>query len=210
EFSAPMEHKNDTFTYSASDLSTHLSCKHATQLNRLAALQEVDRPFRTDPVLDALRKRGLEHEEQYVKPLIAQGKSATDSTRKTLEETVEEMRAGKDVIVQGHLASGPYMGYPDILIKVPGESKFGDWSYEVQDTKLSTNTRASTIIQLCFYSDLLETIQGTRAEIFSVVMPGQSVDEPFRIVPYRLNDFRAFYSFVKNRFLAFMEGTPPS
>lgn len=205
-----MEHKNDTFTYSASDLSTHLSCKHATQLNRLAALKEIDRPFRTDPVLDALRKRGLEHEEQYVKHLIAQGKSATDSTRKTLEETVEAMRAGKDVIVQGHLASGPYMGYPDILIKVPGESKFGDWSYEVQDTKLSTNTRASTIIQLCFYSDLLETIQGTRPEIFSVVMPGQSVDEPFRIVPYRLNDFRAFYSFVKNRFLAFMEGTPPS
>src|SRR5690606_8103264 len=119
----------------ASDLSTHISCKHASQLDRRVALKEMERIFRSDPVLDALKRRGREHEEQYVKYLISQGKRVTDSSRKSAEATLVAMREGVDVIVQGHLVDGEWEGFPDILLKVDGKSKFGDWRYEVQDTK---------------------------------------------------------------------------
>src|SRR3546814_429626 len=99
-----MKYADQAFTYYASDLSTHISCKHATQLNRQLALKEIDRIFRNDPVLDVLKQRGHEHEEHYVKHLIAQGKSVTDSSRKTVEATLKAMREGIDVIVQGKLA----------------------------------------------------------------------------------------------------------
>src|SRR5690606_22906130 len=99
-FSTTMQMKNSTqgFIYYASDLSTHISCKHASQLDRRVALKEMERIFRSDPVLDALKRRGREHEEQYVKYLISQGKRVTDSSRKSAEATLVAMREGVDVI----------------------------------------------------------------------------------------------------------------
>src|SRR5690606_39992596 len=80
--------------------------------------------------------------------LAAQGRTVTDSSRKSFEATIEAMREGKDVIVQGKLVVDNCAGFPDILIKVEGKSRFGNWRYEVQDTKLSRNTKTTTIIQL--------------------------------------------------------------
>lgn len=203
-----MDYSNQAFTFSASDLSTHISCKHASQLNRKLALKEIDRIFRDDPVLDALKKRGQEHEDQYVKHLISNGKSVTDSSRKTFDATLDAMREGKDVIVQGRLAFDKWEGFPDILLKVANESKFGNWSYEVQDTKLSRSTRTTTIIQLCFYTDLLERIQGATPKTFHVVMPGDIGEQPFQIEEYSLSDFKAYYAFIRNRFSELMNSSP--
>jgi len=118
------------------------------------------------------------------------------------------MRQGKDVIVQGRLARDQWEGFPDILLKVAGKSKFGDWSYEIQDTKLSRNTKVTTIIQLCFYSDLLESIQEAVPKQFHVVMPGDGDLKPFQIDEYFLSEFKAYYHFVKNRFSEAMESSP--
>jgi predicted RecB family nuclease len=205
---ATMEYSKGTFKYYASDLSTHISCKHASQLNRKVALKEIDRIFRDDPVLDALKERGREHEEQYVNHLKAQDKKVTDSKRKTFEETVAAMRDGTDVIVQGRLGDGEWEGFPDILLKVEGESKFGNWTYEVQDTKLSRNTRTSTIIQLCFYTDLLHAVQGSKPKSFHVVIPSEKHDEEFDIASYRYSDFRAYYQHLKSRFIDSMQNSP--
>jgi predicted RecB family nuclease len=203
-----MDFANQVFTFYASDLSTHISCKHASQLNRKLALKEISKIFRNDPVLDALKQRGQEHEDQYVEYLISAGKSVTDSTRKSFKATVDAMQEGKDVIIQGRLAYNQWEGFPDILLKVPGESKFGSWSYEVQDTKLSRNTKTATIIQLCFYTDLLERIQDATPKKFHVVMPGDIGEQPFQIEEYSLSDFKAYYAFVKNRFSELMESSP--
>lgn len=205
-----MDYSNQAFTYYASDLSTHVSCKHASQLNRRLALKEIDRIFRNDPVLDALKKRGQEHEDQYVKYLISQGKDVTDSSRKSFQATLDAMNAAKDIIVQGRLVYNQWEGFPDILFKVPGQSKFGNWSYEVQDTKLSRNTKTTTIIQLSFYTDLLEKILEAMPQKFHVVMPGETTDNPFQIEGYEVTDFKAYYSFVKNRFAELMAGSPLS
>jgi predicted RecB family nuclease len=191
-----MKYRDHQFTFFASDLSTYLSCKHATQLTKKYAIEGRQVPRHTDPVLEVLIQRGAEHERAYVEHLKQQNLTCTNSERKTVEETRDAMANGVDVIVQGHLEDGEWGGYPDILIKVRGKSQFGNWQYEVQDTKLSQNTRTSAIIQLCFYTELLTIAQGAEPQKFSVVVPGA----PFRIEDYTFIDFKAYYAVVKNNF----------
>ena len=89
--------------------------------------------------------------------------------------------------------AGP--GSPDILRKVKGKSKFGDWSYEVTDTKLAKETRAGTMLQLCLYCECLEEIQATMPEKMYVVTPGDGfVTEEFRVL-----DYMAYYRLVKGQ-----------
>jgi len=51
-------------------------------------------------------------------------------------------------------------GWADVLLRVPGESAFGAWRYEPVETKLATETRGATLLQLCFYAELLGEMQG--------------------------------------------------
>ena len=95
------------------------------------------------------------------------------------------------------------MGYADILLKVQGKSKFGNWSYEVQDTKLAQNTRAATILQLCLYTDLLTTLQESPPEKMYVVKPGDN----FPTEEYRFAEFHAYYRLVKKNFEQVMAGS---
>jgi uncharacterized protein len=88
------------------------------------------------------------------------------------------------------------VGNADILLKVEGESRFGNWSYEVQDTKLSQNTRAATVLQLCVYTELLAEIQGAVPRLMHVVMPG----EDFPMETFLFADFRAYYRLIKSNF----------
>jgi uncharacterized protein len=106
------------------------------------------------------------------------------------------MKDGADVIVQARLDKGVWLGYSDILLKVPGTSAFGEWSYEVQDTKLAQDTRAATILQLCLYSELLADVQGSIPEKMYVVKPGEN----FPVESYRFADFQAYYRMAKQNF----------
>ena len=88
-----------------------------------------------------------------------------------LHATLEAMRAGSEVIVQGALAEGSWSGRPDILRRVEVPSGLVGWSYEVIDTKLARETRSGTILQLSLYSDLLGSVQGVSPERMYVVAP---------------------------------------
>ena len=190
-----MQFLSDKFQLYASDLSNHLSCEHLTQLNRLVALKELKRPTWRDPSLDVLIQRGAEHEAAYVEYLKHKGLTYAYLKGKSLEATMYAMAEGKDCIVQPFLEVGSWSGYADILLKVPGQSKFGNWSYEVQDTKLSQNTRAATLLQLCLYTDLLAKLQQSEPERLHVVKPG--VDFPTE--SFRYADFHAYYRQVKEK-----------
>jgi len=191
------------FQLSATDLSNHLCCEHLTQLKRLVALKEVDEPYYHDPSLDALIKRGQEHEEAYVRYLTQQkGLSVINLKGKNVDATVAAMKKGFDVIVQARLQEEQWMGYTDILLKVPATSNLGDWSYEVQDTKLAQNTRAATILQLCLYTDLLSSLQETVPAKMHVVKPGEN----FPSEEYSFTHFQAYYRLIRNNFEAVMAG----
>lgn len=187
---------------SASDLSNHLSCEHLTELNRLVALKELEKPHWRDPSLEVLEKRGREHEAAYVSYLESKGLKIVDANSLDSGAVLQAMRSGADVIVQASFESGNWQGRADILLKVPYPSALGEWSYEVQDTKLAQHTRASAILQLCVYSDLLAQVQQREPENFYVVKPGQD----FPAERFRYADFRAYYRMVKKAFEARIAG----
>ena len=64
--------------YSASDLVGFLACEHLTALERAALQGLAQRPHVTDPELDVLRRRGLEHEARYLASLRADGRSVAE------------------------------------------------------------------------------------------------------------------------------------
>src|SRR5688572_4812304 len=196
-----MRYTNGQYSFFASDVSIYLSCRHATQLHKQYAVEGKQVPRPHDPVLDVLIQRGADHERAYVEYLQQRGLTCTHTEKKSFEETIEAMAQGLEVIVQGRLEHNEWGGYPDILIRKPGKSRFGNWQYEVQDTKLSLNTRTSAIIQLCFYTELLSIAQGEEPKQFSIVMPGN----PFKIEDYAFNNFKAYYNIIKRNFKASVE-----
>ncbi|MEX2233000.1 MAG: TM0106 family RecB-like putative nuclease [Cyclobacteriaceae bacterium] len=191
-----MVYSSHNFQLAATDLSNHLSCAHLTQLHRKVALDEIKKPSWRDPSLDVLIKRGQEHEAAYVEFLSKNGLKVVNLNGQPIQGVVEAMKQGTDVLVQTSLEDGQWMGYADILLKVPGKSKFGNWSYEVQDTKLAQNTRAATILQLCLYTDLLATLQESPPEKMYVVKPGDN----FPTEEYRFAEFHAYFRVVKENF----------
>ena len=136
---------------SATDLSNFLGCRHRTALDMAAAHDTRKRPYFTDPLLELLFQRGLEHERKYVESLRAKGAvvdlSDAESADQRVAQTVEALRAGADVIVQGELRDGRWMGKPDVMRRVEKASALGGWSYEIVDTKLARETRAGTILR---------------------------------------------------------------
>ena len=188
-----------TIQLSASDLVGYLNCHHLTHLDTLVATGAMPKPRIWDPSLEVLWERGAAHERAYVEHLRARGLKIIEIegigiAPSLVEETMAAMRAGVDVIVQGAFLQGVWSGRTDVLLRVPGASSLGDWSYEVVDTKLARETKGGTVLQLCLYSDLLASAQGRQPEQMHVVIPGCG----FEPVSYRTAEYVAYYRHVRS------------
>ena len=185
---------------SATDLSNSAACRQLTGLDMSVALEGHKRPYRNDPLGDILAERGLAHEKAYAFHLKAQGRKVLDLSAikdpADAAATLEAMRAGHDVIVQGVLLSddGRWYGRPDVLLRTEERGTW-PWSYEAVDTKLAQETRGGTILQLSFYSDLLHIAQGTKAKHFHVVTPRSGPAGE----TYRTADYAAWFRSVRGR-----------
>ncbi len=198
-----MYNTDGALTLSASDLANFLACRHRTALDMAVAIGAREKPHvPDDPLVDALVERGKAHEARYVETLRDDTRDIADLSvgtfRERCEQTLEAMHQGVNVIVQGALTDGPWMGYPDILQRVERPSALGPWSYEVADTKLSRETRAGTILQLSLYSDMLATAQGARPEQFHVVTPDPVAPHQ----SYRVDDYAAYVRLVRKQLLS--------
>jgi uncharacterized protein len=197
---------NNTLSFSATDLSNHLSCNHLTQLNRKHAHGELKRPERNNRFLDRIIDRGLEHEAAYINHLKAdQSLTVVEfeyNEKDVLEKTHNAMRDGVGIIAQGALSDESWSGRPDLLVKTDTPSpQLGKWSYEVADTKLTKTTKAGTIMQLCVYSEMVAGIQGAAPEKMYVVMPHDDVDSPFQIEPHRFDDYAAYFRMARSHLI---------
>jgi uncharacterized protein len=197
---------------SASDLSAHLGCRHRTQLDRRAALGQLDPPP-PDPLLVVLQARGLAHERAYLEHLAAQESigrvdlTGTPTSIDGLEATRAAMLAGAGVITQAPLVSNRFSGIADVLLRTDTPSPvLGGWSYRVVDTKLAAETRAGTILQLCLYTRIVGDLQDLLPEEFWVVSPGRFAN-PER---FRTTDYLAFARKVEAELLASVEGAIPA
>jgi uncharacterized protein len=190
---------NTAIYLSASDLSTHMSCKHATFLNLQLAKKIIPSPpAYENPSLEALKQKGEEFEKGYINQQRESGKTVVEISRNNAEEAVaktfEAMKQGVDIIYQARLELDIWNGWADFLIKVEKQSKFGDWSYEVMDTKLSKETRAGAILQISLYSEMLEQLQGCKPEFMHIKNPAGEHK-------YRIDDFAAHYRLMKKNLL---------
>src|SRR6202790_5548692 len=187
---------------SATDLSNHLACRHVTTLDWQVARGERAEPDWAAPDLKVIQELGLRHEAAYLAHLSKQGLAVENlahidhkDEKQLLAETLALMERGAGVIAQGALRDGEWFGRPDVLRRVERACGEWKWSYEVADKKLAREKKATTILQLSLYSELLGKIQGTMPEFLWVVPPGAG----FAGEKYRVTEYAAYYRYVKGR-----------
>ena len=195
-----MRESGGNLVLSATDLSNFLNCRHRTALEIGEVRGKHKRPAWHDPLLEALFKRGLEHERRYVDSLQSSGRQVVElgelkGRDEAATATLVAMRDGSDVIVQAALRDGHWYGRPDVLLKVERASGLGAWSYEVADTKLARETRAGTILQLGLYCAMLDRAQGLSPEHFHIVTP----ETANPIHTYRVGDYDAYFRLIRAR-----------
>ncbi len=195
-----MQKKGEAIICSASDVVNFRECEHLTSLD----LVNLNTPLpKAEDDEEALlyQTKGLAHEHSYVEHLkqkVSRFEDISNVSRDdetSFKATLDAMRAGADIIYQGTLLDGPFVGHVDFLRKVPGETKLGNFGYEVIDTKLARNAKAKFIIQLCFYSDLLALSQGSDPVMLHVVL-GDRTEQSFRYA-----DYSRYYRMLKKRFV---------
>jgi uncharacterized protein len=195
-----MHLSSSRLTLAATDLGRFLACRHLTGLGVEVGFGKRKKPPKfKDPFLDLLIARGFAHEKEFLEKVKSEGSAVLDiggiTNPRAREDTLEAMKAGHAAISQALLGEGDWYGYADVLRRIDTPEKpssLGPFSYEAIDTKLSRETRGSTILQLSFYSDILQSIQGIQPEFFHVVTPIASEK-------YRVADFAAYYRLVKRR-----------
>jgi predicted RecB family nuclease len=167
--------------YSATDLSNFLACEHLTALDRLA-LRDADlrgRKVAPDEGTQLIQQKGVDHEKAYLARLQAEGRQVIDIAQTgdpaaAVERTHAAMRDGVEVIYQAALEHGNLAGYADFLIRVAPATPGTPAQYEAADTKLARTPQAKFLVQLAFYSRLLEKAQGQLPEHIHVVLGDQT------------------------------------
>ena len=184
--------------FSASDLVNHLSCNHLSMLDVELAKGNLSKPDHYDPLLEILRERGELHEAAFIGHLKNQGFEVVvidgvDISDKSVAATLEAMRSGKQIIIQGALKSGQWGGRADVLRRIETSSNLGSWSYEIIDTKLARETKGGSVLQLCLYADLLTSMQGCFPEYVYIVSPWSDYEPQ----AFRFADYSAYFRQVK-------------
>ena len=196
--------------FSPSDLVEFLESPFASWMSRCALDRPELRPGRDPadasalPGADALlKRRGLEHERRVLEGLCAAGRDVLEldpNAAGARQQTLDALRAGREVIYQASLAHEPFAGIADFLVRVPGASRLGEFHYEVWDAKLARRAKPTHALQLCAYAEMLEAVQGVRAAELQVELAGGRRER------LRGDDFRFFHRSARAAFLAFMAG----
>ncbi len=196
--------------YSATDLVGYLVCGHLTDLERSALANLVAKPIRDDPELDLIAERGKQHERVYIDRLQQEGRTISDVSAERPREVEREdfyrqqagitrtaIERGDDVIFQACFFDGTWLGFADFLLRVDDPRVPLGWSYEVADTKLAHGVKASALLQICVYNELLAAIQGVYPERMYVALGGKDKET----AGFRTADFRAYFRSARSRFL---------
>ncbi len=212
-----MQTLNGQLVYSATDLVGFLECRHLANLERAATEGHIMRPARTDPVLDRIAQKGHEHEARFLEDLATDGITVEEikpagntSPAARIESgrdaTLQALHSGADVVYQATFFDGRRLGYADFLRRVERPSNLGAWSYEVWDTKLARHAKASAVLQLCMYSEMLTAIQGVAPERMHLALGGVQRET----VSFRVADYAAYYRSVARDFEQHLGAAEPS
>ena len=201
-----MQRISSDLFFSPSDLNHFVECEHLTALDLLAVDGHGLRKEK-DPQAEIIRAKGLEHEQAWLRRLVAEGRQVvsiadaddTDWARDAAR-TEQAMRDGAEVIYQGVFVDAPWRGIADFLTRVNVPSRLGGWSYEASDAKLARHPKPYFILQLCWYSEQLERLQGVPPARMHVVLgTGETVSFAPARLPRRTTAASAPGSCVRSR-----------
>jgi uncharacterized protein len=195
-----------TLRLSPTDLANHLSCAHLTRLELRVVRGALERPHVVDAYGQIIMAKGNAHEAAHLARLEASGLSVARmltyddegfDEEQARRDTEDAIRAGEaDVVYQAYLTDGTWRGFADFLVRTP------DGRYEPVDTKLARSAKPLHVIQLCFYAEQLERIQGRLPERIHVEL-GSGERETVRTA-----DFIAFFRRSRERLLASLAADP--
>lgn len=183
-----MQRLGDHLRLSATDLTTYLSCAHATTLD-LQALEghrEAPAGAGVDEQLQLVRAQGERHERSFLQQLKDQGRQVVEvpgqgSARERADATLQAVREGAEVVYQAAFLDEQWVGYADFLLRVDRPSALGDWSYDIGDTKLARHLQVTALLQMASYARHLEHVQGVPPQQL-VVVTGDGAQHPWRLV----------------------------
>ena len=178
--------------FSPTMLRRYLSCKYKifNEINEeKLKLKRIE--LKTN---DKLRiERGNIHEKEYFKELKKKFKKTLNlkdqklTKEEKISKTVQAMKEGFEIIFGGWLKRDKWSGEFDFLIiNKDQKSKFGDYSYEVIDTKYSNKPKPDHIIQLGSYTFMLEETQGVLPKKFIIVLKNMVQEE---VQVHQVNQF---------------------
>jgi uncharacterized protein len=204
---------NNDLLHSASDMNAYLGCPHSVALGLRKLIEPASLPDRAedDEQSKLVAQAGNKHEAAYLEALRMTAEVVEIDDRDSLEERVEATRqamlSGASVIYQAAFMSPPWHGFADFLRRVDEPSALNAWSYEPVDTKLARSPKASHLIQLGLYGDLIGYVQGRPSTKLHVAL-GDGTERAFVA-----KDFQYTLSVAKDRYLSFVsagaEGTSP-
>jgi len=173
--------------FSATDLSAFLGCRHASALSYRSLREELKQDEDSEQTA-RLFERGIDHERRHLERLRKEGKGIAEipddiPLAERVGRTLDAMRAGRDVIYQAALRAGNWMGYADFLVRCEARTGLGGHGYEVWDTKLAREPKASHVLQVTLYSHLLADAQGAAPECAHLVM-GEGDGRRFRVAEH--------------------------
>ncbi|HLD21079.1 MAG TPA: TM0106 family RecB-like putative nuclease [Patescibacteria group bacterium] len=120
------------------------------------------------------------------------------------KQTLAFMREGRQTIYHGVLVDKHWVGHPDILEKVEGRSRLGDYYYVASDMKRSRFIRDDHKFQGCFYGELLERVQGVKPVQGYIVTPDKEV------LSYLIEVFEAEYELTLTEIEKIIAGKHPA
>jgi len=190
---------------SATDLNNYLACGHLTALDLSVLRQGLARPQSPSGQAGLLAELGEAHERGYLELLRRQNlrraivsidRSAGISAAAAATERA--MADGAEIVYQATFFDGTWLGHADFLRRVDEQLPGGrwPWHYEVEDTKLARQTEPYFLLQLCYYSEHVERVQGVAPRSMYVVL-GDGTRHRFAV-----DEFAAYYRSAKQRFLA--------
>ena len=153
-------------------------------------------------------EKGLIHEKDYFNELSKKYKKIKNIKKlkdlpkeEKIKETIQALKNGYELVYGGWLASGNWRGELDFLeINKTVKSNFGDWSYEIIDTKNTSKVKKDHIYQISLYSFLLKEAQGILPKNFYILLKDKKkeivrIGEVYDIF---LEQKLSFENFVKN------------
>lgn len=137
--------------------------------------------------ISMILENGRNHEDDVCKEFYPGGVDIDPTLHgKAFMQSLEAMARGEPFVKNGIIYNLPrrYVAVPDVLVKKPGSSVFGDWYYDVVEIKSSKQIREEHVMQAAYYTHVMGLLQGTTPETF-VMIDGQKTQTTLEYKDYK-------------------------